>query len=211
MTRLTKTSTTRLAIVGLATMTLATAAGQALAGPFAIGGLQQNPGSGIGPQLSQLGSSQAYVPMKHQQVAVVNGNQMYNHVLANKNGNLNMRVRISMTCPTGQKVTHLSYQPQGLNSTTVINAPTPSNSYSTEINIQPFSLQDLEKAGQEAFGGPWISPNTHHNHSKTVQKTLKKSIAVRGQCEGWANKQTKNFPVLLNTTFEDKSFFVPVP
>ena len=219
MKNLSQAFTKRLAVIGLATMTLASLSSPASANSFRLtpiqtpisGGFQKTPGSSLGPKLSQLGSSSAYVPMKRKQVGLVNGNEISNHVLATTNGNLNMKVRLSMTCPTGKKVTHLSYRPQGQNFKTLVNAPTASSSYSKDLLIQPFSLQDLEKAGQDAFGGAWAAPNGPKNKMKTVTKTLKKSVLVRGQCEGWANKQSKVFPVLLKTTFDDLDFFVPIP
>ncbi|MBW4644883.1 MAG: hypothetical protein KME23_18145 [Goleter apudmare HA4340-LM2] len=164
-----------------------------------------------GPSLSQLGSTTAYIPMKHDSFPCGSGNECGKHVLATTKGNLNIKFKIGMTCPTGRKVTHLSYQPQGQNANTLINSNTNSQSYSKTITMQPFSLKDLEKAGQEAFGGGWVYPNTHNNKTKTVKKTLKTSIDVWGQCSGWANKQKKTFPVTVTATFEDKSFIVPVP
>ena len=214
-----KTVTKRLAVMGLATLTLGSLTGPVAANTFRltpiqsqkIGGFQKNPGSGLGPKLSQIGSSTAYVPMKRKLVKVVNGNEVSNHVLATTNGNLKMKIRISMTCPAGKKVTHLSYRPQGQNFKTIVNGPTGSHVFSKDMKITPFSLQDLEKAGQDALGGAWVGPNKPNNKTAKVTKTLKKSILVRGQCEGWANKQSKIFPVLLKTTFEDTDFFHPVP
>ncbi|MDJ0620322.1 MAG: hypothetical protein QNJ63_26890 [Calothrix sp. MO_192.B10] len=159
-----------------------------------------------GPSLAQLGGTTAYVPMKHKSYPCGNGNTCGNHFLATTNGNLKIKFKIGMACPAGRKVTHLSYKPQGQNAKTIINGNTNSQSYSKTITMKPFSLQDLEKAGQKALGGAWVLPDLHKNKTKKVKKTLKKSISVWGKCSGWTNKQKKNFPVTVTTTFEDKDF-----
>ncbi|MGB3760712.1 MAG: hypothetical protein WBA07_30800 [Rivularia sp. (in: cyanobacteria)] len=171
----------------------------------------ENPSPSTGPSLAQLGGTTAYVPMKDKSFPCGSGNTCANHFLANTNGNLNIKFKIGMTCPAGKKVTHLSYKPQGQNAKTIINSNTNNQSYSNTITMQPFSLKDLEKAGQNVFGGAWTLPNSRNNTEKKVKKTLKKSISVWGKCSGWANKQKKTFPVAVTATFEDQSFYIPVP
>jgi hypothetical protein len=167
--------------------------------------IMDSPGSG--PTLAQLGSTQAYVPMEHGGCdGVVDCGT---HKLATTSGNLNLRVRVGMSCPGGQTVTYLAYQPERQNTRTLINGNTNSQSRVLDITIQPFSLDEFEKAGQAAFGGSWPTPGGHNNTAKTVKKTLKKSISVLGRCSGSAVTQMKSFPVTVTATFEDKDFPIP--
>lgn len=166
----------------------------------------QAPSPSSGPIGAQIGGSTAYVPMKHGSCGLDCGT----HVLATQSGNLNMKFKVGMICPAGKTVNHVSYRPQGHNIKTVIDSNTNTQSFSQIVTIQPFSVQEFEKAGQEALGGSWPLPNPHNNRTATVKKTLQKSVEVWGQCSEWGNKQKKSFPVTITVTFEDKSFVVPV-
>ncbi|KST61833.1 hypothetical protein [Mastigocoleus testarum] len=196
------------AIIATTAFTLLFPSIAALAQAIAIDPVFDSPTPRTGPYLAQLGSTQAYVPMKHETVEVINGNSIVNHVLATKSGNLNMKGKIAMKCAAGRTVTYLAYRPNGQNLTTVVNGKTNTQSYTKTITMQPFSLIDLEKAGQQAFGGAWVSGNKHQNTEKTVKKTIKKSIEVRGKCSGLA-EQVKSFPVTITVTFDDKDFPPP--
>ncbi|MDJ0697624.1 MAG: hypothetical protein QNJ49_14305 [Mastigocoleus sp. MO_167.B18] len=189
----------------IATFTSLAFATPVLAKPLAPSTLvPQTPSTG--PFLSQLGSTKAYVPMKHASESI-SGNTSFYHVLATKSGNLNMKVKIGMKCPTGRTVNYLAYILNG-EIKTVVSGTTKAKSYDQTITIQPFSLKDFEEAGQQVFGG-WVGNNPHPNHEKIVKKTLKKSIPVQGRCSGLAT-QVKSFPVTVTVTFEDKDFhFVP--
>lgn len=188
-------------IATLMTAAVSTSTPAQIQGP---GDIQQAPASS-GPSLAQLSGTTAYVPMKRKSYPCANGNTCGNHFLATKNGNLKMKVKIGMSCPTGRKVTHLSYRAKGQGYKTIVNN-TNLKSYSKTMNIKPFSLKDLQKGGQQALGGMWVLPNNPNNKTKKVKKTLKKSIDVRGKCSGWANMQTKSFPVLTTATFDDTDF-----
>jgi hypothetical protein len=159
-----------------------------------------------GPSLSQLGGTTAYIPMKRSNCEKVVDCGI--HVLATKSGNLNMNFKLGMTCPNGRIITYLAYQPQGQKTIVVFNGNTNFQTYSKNLTIQPFSLEELEKAGQTALGGPWPKPGVSNNKTKTVKKTLKQSIDVWGQCSGLA-VQKKTFPVTVTATFEDQDFPLP--
>lgn len=168
-----------------------------------------SPTPSTGPSLAQLGSTQADVPMKHGGCDGVI--DCGTHKLATTSGNLNMKTKIGMTCPVGQTVTYLAYQPQEQSTKTLINGNTNAQSRVLDVTIQPFSLNEFEKAGQAALGGNWPTPGGHNNTTKTVKKTLKKSIRVEGRCSGSAITQMKSFPVTVTATFEDKDFPNPPP
>lgn len=164
----------------------------------------ESPTPSTGLSFAQLGSTQAYVPMKH----MINDKTNY-HALATKSGNLKMKVKIGMKCPTGHTVSYLAYRRQtssnGTKTNIVVwsqNAPNTQN-YTQNLEIEPFSLNELNQIGYEAFGGTWKSPDSHPNTQKKIKKTIKKSIEVIGACSGLA-LQTKSFPVTLTITFEDK-------
>jgi len=197
-------STNLIEIATLTTLSLATVT-TAQASHQIIG----SPTPSTGPTLAQLGSTQAYVPMKHGSCDGVI--DCGTHKLATKSGNLKMKVKIGMTCPTGQTVTHLAYQPQGQSTKTLIKGNTNAQSRVLDVTLQPFSLDEFEEAGQVALGGSWPTPGGHNNTTKTVKKTLKKSISVQGRCSGSAITQMKSFPVTLTATFEDKDFPSPPP
>lgn len=162
------------------------------------------PTAGAGLSFSQLGSTQAYVPMEHE-LEVINGNEVLTHVLATESGNLNMKGKIGMRCPAGRTVTYLAYRPQGQQRTVVVDGDTHQTDYDRTITMQPFSLEDLETAGQAALGGSWVGNNPHPNTPETVKKALHKSVQVWGQCSGLA-AETQAFPVTLSITFEDKDY-----
>lgn len=157
------------------------------------------------PTLSQIGSSTAYVPMKHGSC----GTDCGTHVLAVQSGNLNMKLQVGMSCPAGRTVTHLSFKPQGQNATSVVGYDTGQASYSKTLFAQPFSKVELESACQQALGGSWAEPGPHNNNVAEVKKTIAKSVNVWGQCSGWANKVLRTYPVSLTLTCRDQSFFVP--
>ncbi|MEA5572500.1 hypothetical protein [Calothrix sp. UHCC 0171] len=157
----------------------------------------------LGPSLSQLGGTTAYVPMKRSNCEGVVDCGI--HVLATKSGNLDIKFKLGMTCPAGRQITYLAYQPQGQSTRVVFNGNTNFQNYSGTVTMQPFSLEELEKAGQTALGGAWPKPGPSNNKTKTVKKTLKKSIDVWGQCSGLARQQ-KTFPVTVTATFDDKDF-----
>lgn len=158
------------------------------------------------PTLAQLGSSSAYVPMKHGTV----GLDASNHVLATRMGNLDMQLKAGMTCPDDRTVIHYSAKPAGGNATTFVNANTGDDEYSANVTMQPFSTNELETACQKALGGAWASNNHHNNTTQSVKKTISKKIEVWGQCSGWANKTKRTYTVLLTLTCDDKSWFTPV-
>jgi hypothetical protein len=191
--------TPSIAITTLTTLSLA-AATMAQASNQIIG----SPTPSTGPTLAQLGSVQAYVPMKHDNCDGVVDCKI--HKLATTSGNLNMKARIGMSCSAGQTVTSLAYQPEGQNIRRLINGNTNSQSRVLDVTMQPFSRDEFEKAGQAAFGGSWPIPGRSNNTTKIVKKTLKKSISVLGRCSGSAITQMKSFPVTVTTTFEDKDF-----
>lgn len=157
------------------------------------------------PTLSQIGSSTALVPMKHGSC----GQDCSTHVLAVQSGNLNMKLQVGMSCPAGKTVTHLSFKPQSQNATSVVGYDTGQASFSKTLFAQPFSKGELEVACQQALGGAWAEPGSHHNTSAEVKKTITKSVKVWGQCSGWANKVLRTYPVSLTLTCRDQSFFVP--
>ncbi|MEO1621863.1 MAG: hypothetical protein AAFU53_12640 [Cyanobacteria bacterium J06632_3] len=170
--------------------------------------LQSTPPSS-GPSFAQLGSTQAYVPMK-QESFMVSGNEWNRHILATTSGNLDMRAQVEMKCPAGSTVNYLAYIPQGQNLKLLVNSDTNQQTYTRTVTFQPFSLEDFESVGQELLGGVWHSSNGHPPlRSATVRKTLKKNVQARGRCTGWANSQTKSFPVTLTVTFEDTDFPPP--
>lgn len=175
--------------------------------PQAGGGIVAAPQVPVGtPTLAQLGSSSAYVPMKHGTV----GLDASNHVLANRMGNLDMQLKAGMTCPDDRSVIHYSAQPAGGNAVTFVNANTGNDEYSANVTLKPFSADELEAACQRALGGTWASGNDHHNTTQSVKKTISKKIEVWGQCSGWANKTKRTYTVLLTLTCDDKSWFTPV-
>lgn len=158
------------------------------------------------PTLAQLGSSSAYVPMKHGGA----GLDVSNHVLATRMGNLDMRLKVGMTCPDDRTVIHYSAKPAGGNAVTFVNANTGNDEYSANVTMKPFSASELETACQKALGGAWASNNSHNNTTQSVKKTISKKIEVWGQCSGWANKTKRTYTVLLTLTCDDKSWFTPV-
>lgn len=157
------------------------------------------------PTLSQIGSSTAFVPMKHGSC----GQDCGTHVLAVASGNLNMQLDVGMSCPAGRTVTHLSFKPQGQNAISVVGYDTGQASFSKTLFAQPFSKGELESACQQALGGSWAEPGSHNNNVAEVKKTIAKSVNVWGQCSGWANKVLRTYPVSLTLTCRDQSFFVP--
>ena len=164
------------------------------------------------PKLAQLGGTKAKVPMKHGGY-VVNGNEIGRHVLATQHGNLNVPVRISMSCPQGTAVSWLSYRIPGHHKqVAIIQGPTKAKSYAKKIDIQPFTAKEFGKACYQALGGDWVSGNGGHNNSqKVVNKTLMKKVEVFGACTGWANKVKRTYPVTVTASCEDKDWFPPVP
>uniref|UniRef100_A0A0C1QZN3 Lipoprotein n=1 Tax=Tolypothrix bouteillei VB521301 TaxID=1479485 RepID=A0A0C1QZN3_9CYAN len=154
------------------------------------------PQSSYQPTIVQIGNAKANVPMKHGSCGLDCGQ----HVLANKSGNLDMKFSVKMSCPPGQKVAHLSFQPKAQQLTVLIDKPTNAISYSQNVVIQPFSLEELEDAGNKALGGTWAQPNSHNNKTKTVQTTLTDSIDVWGQCSGQNTQQKQTIVVTLPKT-----------
>jgi hypothetical protein len=175
--------------------------------PQVAGGVVAAPQVPVGtPTLAQLGSSSAYVPMKHGSA----GTDASTHVLANRMGNLDMKLKAGMTCPDDRTVIHVSAKPVGANAVTFVGANTGDEVYSANVTMQPFSANELEVACQKALGGAWATPGDHNNATQSVKKTISKKIEVWGQCSGWANKAKRTYTVLLTLTCDDKSWFVPV-
>jgi hypothetical protein len=159
------------------------------------------------PTLSQLGSSSAYVPMKHGSAGI----DLTTHVLAVQNGNLDMSLKVGMSCPAGRTVTHLSFKPQGQNATSVVGFDTGQQVFSKTLDAKPFSKSELESTCKQALGGVWASNNPHPNVGPEVKKTIVKSVNVWGQCSGWANKTKRTYPVSLTLTCRDLNPpYVPV-
>lgn len=175
--------------------------------PQVGGGIVAAPQVPVGtPTLAQLGSSSAYVPMKHGSA----GLDASNHVLANRMGNLDMQLKAGMTCPDDRSVIHYSAKPAGGNAVTFVGASTGNDEYSANVTMQPFSANELETACQKALGGAWAEPGHHNNTTQSIKKTISKKIEVWGQCSGWANKTKRTYTVLLTLTCDDKSWFTPV-
>lgn len=157
------------------------------------------------PVMQQLGSTTAHVPMKHGSCGI----DCSTHVLASQTGNLDVKFKIEMGCPAGTVVSHLSYQPDGHNTTVVVAANSGASLISKTIAAQPFTAAELEAACHKAMGGDWPTGNGDPNLSPTLRIGVHKSIDVWGQCSGWANKAKRTWPVALTLTCEDKNFPIP--
>jgi hypothetical protein len=157
------------------------------------------------PTLAQLGGSLAKVPMKHGSCGLDCGT----HVLAVASGNLDVAVKLGMTCPGGTSVDALSYQLSGRGVTAVIQGNTGKGAVAETRKLQPFSMGELEAACQKALGGSWPLPDTHHNQKKSVKASLEEAVTVRGRCTGWAHAAERSVPLLLNLVCEDRSFPPP--
>lgn len=164
------------------------------------------PGASI-PVLKQTGGTTAKVPMKHGSCGLDCGT----HELATQSGNLDVPFKISMSCPAGTKVSFLAYKMKGQNQVKVVSQATGASSYSKNVKLKPFSKSELEESCRVALGGNWPQPGQHKNKSKTVTSNLQESVKVWGQCTGWANQVTRNYPAKVKLTCEDQSWFVPVP
>lgn len=152
------------------------------------------------PFLQQLGGTAATVPMKHGSCGLDCGT----HVLATTSGNLDVPIKLGLTCPSGLKVTYLGFQPQGAPLSPVRFGPAPS--VVKNLSIQPFSASDLESACQAALGGSWAQPNRHNNRRRTVKKTIQKSVRAWGECTGWPSKTFKDTVITLTLTCVDQDW-----
>ncbi|MCB1036936.1 MAG: hypothetical protein KDD47_24125, partial [Acidobacteria bacterium] len=159
------------------------------------------------PALKQTGGTTAKVPMKHGSCGLDCGT----HVLATQSGNLDVPFKLSMSCPAGTQVSFVAYQMKGQNQVKVVNGATGSGSFSKNVKLQPFSKDELQEACRVALGGNWPEPGQHKNKTKTVQTNLQEDVKVWGQCTGWANQVTRNYPAKLRLTCEDQSWFTPEP
>jgi hypothetical protein len=170
--------------------------------PGSPGGLAAPTPPAHTPVMQQLGSTTAKVPMKHGSCGI----DCDTHVLASKTGNLDVKFKIEMSCPAGTVVTHISYQPDGHDTTVVVGANSGASLISKTIAAQPFTASELEAACRKAMGGNWPSGNGDPSPSRSVRTGVHKSIDVWGQCSGWANKAKRTWPVALTLTCEDKDF-----
>jgi hypothetical protein len=152
------------------------------------------------PSLARVGDAAAKVPMKHGSC----GTNCRTHVLAVASGNLDLELKLGLTCPQGQSVDSLSYA-MGSQQVPVIAGSTGRRTVSQVVKLQPFSKQDFEAACRGALGGNWTSSQSHPSGKRTVATQVQREVTALGHCTGAAVEMQCMYMVDLPVTCDDRS------
>jgi hypothetical protein len=159
-------------------------------------------------QLGAGGAAQATVPMEHDACGI----DCDTHSLATTKGNLKVPIEITVGCPAGQHVSHVSYQVEGQFVTQLVGAPQASAAYKKTVHIVPNSLSDLEETCRAELGGSWPSNNPHPAVQKQEKALLLKEVTAWGQCTGDGAKTAKQLTTKTQLTCVDTDYPVaPTP